>query len=67
MTDDAGLSDVKTLLGECDGILRNTEMNTPRGPKREYLTGARNNTMRAFRDVAKAMECEDATTTQSSA
>ena len=60
MTDTARvkLSDVKALLGECDETLRNKEMDEWRGPKREYLRIARANTMRAFRAVSKAMECE---------
>lgn len=67
MTDDAGLSDVKALLGECDEILRDVEVGEWRGPKREHLAIARANTMRAFRAVSKAMECEGATTNPSSA
>ena len=53
------LSDVKALLGECDEILRRIEVDEARGPRREYLVTARANTMRAFRAVSKAMECEE--------
>ena len=54
----ARLEEVKVMLGECDGILRNEEMGEWRGPKREYLRIARANMLRAFRAVSKAMECE---------
>ena len=52
------LSDVKALLGECDEILRDIEINEPRGAKREYVSTARSNVLRGFRAVSKAMECE---------
>ena len=59
MTDDAArLEEVKVMLGECDMTLRSIEIDEPRGPKREYLRIASANTLRAFRAVSKAMECE---------
>ena len=59
MTDDAArLEEVKVMLGECDTTVRDIDIDTPRGPKREYLRIARANTLRAFRAVSKAIECE---------
>ena len=59
MTNNAArLEEVKVKLGECDTTVRGIEIDEPRGPKREYLRIARANTLRAFRAVSKAMECE---------
>ena len=47
---------VRAMLSMCEETLRERELNSPPGAKREYLCGARRNALRALRSLDKAMQ-----------